>query len=396
MIPNVQECKSVAPSELISQRVQRKLQSDGYISTIKSAVELLARRHIGHLVFDSMVEYGAVRTLSRSDLQNVAVEMVETTGDSDDGVPQFVSHINEGYVLTETGLATTSSFEILEESAGAPDYARQAMMEMFSRELFFGQLPVREIFTTKTSTGTDTLSTVAPLIPRYPSNYFHWMVETVPKVRYLQQYKRRTGTEVTVLISSNAPPFVEETLALLEWPKDRILRAVEPMYKVRDLILPSSPERTEADFDWLRKEILDNVLNEETVTPNGTAKRIYISRANAMSRRVVNEEEVIDVLSDYGFKRYLLEDRSLMKNAELFNNADIVVGPHGAGLTDIIFAENCTLIEFFGARLNKAYESLSKTLGINYKPMYCQADSADIIVNTGRLRQRVNECIDET
>ncbi|EMA57677.1 capsular polysaccharide biosynthesis protein-like protein [Halorubrum kocurii JCM 14978] len=98
----------------------------------------------------------------------------------------------------------------------------------------------------------------------------------------------------------------------------------------------------------------------------------------------------MEVLKPYGFERYHLEDRSLAENVRLFNSADMVIGPHGAGLTDIIFTEDCTLVELFGARLNKVYEKLSKTLEIEYNPMYCQSEGADIIVDTAALEEQMN------
>jgi len=67
-----------------------------------------------------------------------------------------------------------------------------------------------------------------------------------------------------------------------------------------------------------------------------------------------------------------------------------------AGLADVSSTGNCTLVELFSPRLNEAHENISKTLGVNYKPMYCRTDSADIVVNAERLSQRVEECIEDT
>jgi capsular polysaccharide biosynthesis protein len=121
---------------------------------------------------------------------------------------------------------------------------------------------------------------------------------------------------------------------------------------------------------------------------------VYVSRSGAVERRVLNEEDVMDVLADYGFKRYCLENRSLSENVRLFNQADIVLGPHGAGLTDIIFAEDCILVELFGDKIKQPYELLSDTLGVEYEPMYCQADGADIVVDTNQIEQKISQIIE--
>lgn len=381
--------ENVLPSEFASPKVRRKLRSDGAVDTATSAAELFVRKRLGRRVLDPLVDSGIVRVLPRKAVRERATETVDIFDEGEQEPPRFVSRFDSGYVLTETGLATTASFEILEESADAPDHAQQAMMAMCSRELFFGRLPTSRLLGIRSSTDAPVLDTVAPLIPRYPKNYYHWMVETVPKVRYLREFERQTGTEVTVLIPSNPLDFVTETLELLGWPDDRVRQAADPMYQVRNLVVPSYPERTREDFDWLRETILGSVSPDNTSGAENSDKNVYVSRTNAVSRRVVNEAEVVDVLEEYGFERYVLEERSVAENARLFDNANIVVGPHGAGLTDVIFADGCALVELFGARLNRAYENLSESLGVSYHPMYCEDDSADIVVDTDKLAEKI-------
>lgn len=376
------------PTEFTPQKVRRKLKTDGVTSTVVTAADLFVRKRIGRQILDPMINRKIVRVLSRQSLEDRATTVINVDDEVKDGPARFVSTIDSGYLLSETGLAMTSEFEVIQESADTPGHARQAIMAMFSRELFFGQLPIRGLLRGISRQDLPALDTVAPLIPRYPTNYYHWIVETLPKIRYLQMFEQQTGTDVTVLVSGNAPPFVEETLSRIGWPENRIKYASESMYAIRNLIVPPYPERSRAELDWLRETILGSVLDEQTTA--ASSSNVYISRSNAIARRVVNEDEVMEVLEPYGFERYHLEDRSLAENVRLFNNADVVVGPHGAGLTDIIFTEDCTLVELFGARLNKAYEKLSKTLGVEYDPMYCQTTGVDIIVETDELSDRIS------
>jgi len=118
---------------------------------------------------------------------------------------------------------------------------------------------------------------------------------------------------------------------------------------------------------------------------------VYVSRANDIERRVVNEDEVLSVLSEFGFKRYRLEERSLVENAQLFADADVIVGPHGAGLTDIVFAGDGTLIELFGEKVKKPYRLLADTVGVDYEAMYCSPNSTDILVDTEELSKRIKD-----
>ncbi|QCC59734.1 glycosyltransferase family 61 protein [Natrinema thermotolerans] len=377
------------PTEFSPRKLTRKLAADGTRESIVAAGDLLTRKRLGRPVFDPLVERGVVRTVSRDALESIASETITVPGDDGEQSPPFVALVENGCVLSETGLALTPQREIVEESAAAPDQAQQAMMAMLSRQLFYGDAPLRGLlsgYRRRDFRGADSLDTAAPLIPRYP-NYYHWIVETVPKLRYIRAFEDATGERVTLLIPPGAPPFVDETLELLEWPQSRIQTATKPAYNISRLVVPSFPERRTDDFAWLRGEILDRA--PETTPESGD--NVYVSRATAVERRVVNEAEVMDVLSQFGFSCYRLEERSLERNARLFADADVVVGPHGAGLTDIVFADDCTLVELFGDKVKQPYRLLAATLGVSYEPMYCRAASTDIVVDTTALEETIRE-----
>lgn len=375
-------------SEFSPIKLQRKLSDNTLPEIIVAACDLIVRKHVGRPLFDMLINTGTVSTISRSRLIDIGSDIIRVT---DSSLP-FIIEINPGYVLSQTGLCFTYDFEILEESASIPEHSTQAMMEMCVRELFYGYLPVRQVFSNREEQANkgEVIDTATSLIPRYP-NYYHWMVETVPRIRYLRAYESAMNRSVTALIPAEAPPFVEETLKLLDWSASKIKHATAPMYDVQNLVVPSYPERTASDFEWIREDILGAVSDQRTSFASG--HNVYVSRSNAIERRVLNEEAVMDVLSEYGFSKYHLEDRSVQANARLFNEADVVVGPHGAGLTDIIFAEDCTLVELFGEKVKQPYRALADTLGIEYKPVYCMADSADIVVDTDELESIISRHI---
>lgn len=377
-------------TEFTSRKIRRKLDSDGLLETVRAAADLLTRKRFGRRVFDPLVEWEFVHTLSREELRDRAT----TVEVPDESAPTpFVSIVEDGHVLSETGLSLTDRYEILEESAAEPDQAQQAMMAMLSREFFYGELPLRgSLFGSEEShaTASDSLDgPVAPLIPRYP-NYYHWMVETVPKIRYLRQF----GSEreaVNLLVPADVPTFVDETLKLLSWPESQTVSAERGKYDVSKLALPSYPDRRPTDFDWLREEILGTA--PDRVPESGT--NIYVSRAKDIERRVVNEDEVMEVLSEFGFDRYRLEERSLAENARLFADADVIVGPHGAGLTDIIFAGDGVLIELFGEKVKQPYEKLSAAVGVEYEKLHCTPESTDLVVDTEELAEKVVGALEE-
>jgi capsular polysaccharide biosynthesis protein len=104
--------------------------------------------------------------------------------------------------------------------------------------------------------------------------------------------------------------------------------------------------------------------------PRNKRHRIFISRRKGPRgelRIIQNESMLYDRLKAVGFVRYYLEDLSFSEQIELFYDAEAVVAAHGAGLANLIFAENITLVELHPAKMIiPTYYYLSKSLGHQY------------------------------
>ena len=66
-------------------------------------------------------------------------------------------------------------------------------------------------------------------------------------------------------------------------------------------------------------------------------RRIYISRRNARVRRVDNEAEIKPVLERFGIETVAMEEMPLEAQIDLVGQAELIVGAHGGGLTNMIF-----------------------------------------------------------
>jgi len=75
-------------------------------------------------------------------------------------------------------------------------------------------------------------------------------------------------------------------------------------------------------------------------------KKIYISRKLAVKRHLTNEEEFLPILEKHNFLKIYLEQLSIKEQVELFRTASHVIGAHGAGLTNVLFApSNLKILE---------------------------------------------------
>jgi hypothetical protein len=101
---------------------------------------------------------------------------------------------------------------------------------------------------------------------------------------------------------------------------------------------------------------------------DGAGKRIYISRADAARRRIANEEALVGALQERGFKTVELAKLPPHEQIGVFRAAEVVIGPHGMGLTQIIMGHQLgRLIELFHANAGTdAYAFVARAAGIQY------------------------------
>ena len=84
---------------------------------------------------------------------------------------------------------------------------------------------------------------------------------------------------------------------------------------------------------------------------NNNKKLIYITRRKTRLRQTINEKSLIENLLQRGFEVIELEGLQLMQQIEIFYQAKLIIGTHGAGFTNLIFASNdLVFLEIFSKK----------------------------------------------
>jgi capsular polysaccharide biosynthesis protein len=120
-------------------------------------------------------------------------------------------------------------------------------------------------------------------------------------------------------------------------------------------------ESTKWACNFLRREFLhDSIIGLQK------KQRIFISRKER--RRVINEDELVAVLTKFGFKSIAPESMSVAEQISLFAAAEVVIGAHGGALTNTVFCSPGTkVIEIFAPNyVNPCYRKLSSQVGLEY------------------------------
>jgi hypothetical protein len=103
-------------------------------------------------------------------------------------------------------------------------------------------------------------------------------------------------------------------------------------------------------------------------------QRIYVSRQMASSRRVDNEAELRPLLKERGFDLVVLEDMAWIDQLRLFSATDAIMGPHGAGLVNMMFAlKNATTWEITAqSRTVPCFLVLARQLACPFQRLHAQ------------------------
>jgi len=163
-------------------------------------------------------------------------------------------------------------------------------------------------------------------------NYGHWLCLALPLISF---YREALGSDPDYYyVGSPVTQLHLETLDLLGVGPERIVGDAV----AADRLLVAIADREEGcDEDFLL------FANRALCPIGGEAlpgdRRLFVSRAGASQRRVRNEKECAQALRETsGVELVVTDGMSLRDEIKLFRSAELVVGGHGAGLTNIAFA----------------------------------------------------------
>jgi len=240
-----------------------------------------------------------------------------------------------------------------------------------------------------------------PMVCPDPS-YFHWVIEYLPKLRWYEQYCDRAGNDPPILIEQSPRSFVIDSIEHLGISTDQWIEWDGEASTVETLLIPNhrqhrfnKHDRPYTDYDpskksltWLRDRAISNVSSETVKSP---PTRIYISRQNAdRGRRITNHDEVVSLLKSVGFEEVVLEQLRFDQQVKLFSEAEMVVGAHGAGLSNIVFSQDTAVLELFPETVVRPhFYCLAHILDLRYDSLVTEAIGNNLVVDSERLEDAV-------
>ena len=225
-------------------------------------------------------------------------------------------------------------------------------------------------------------------------NYYHWTVENLPRIRLMEE----AGISADCYFLPGRHQFHRDSLELFGIaPKAQILANDHTHVQADELVITSMvrSEITAENASFLYQRMANANWSK---TKSTNRLRIYVARRPRSWRHVVNERMLLSELSKYGFQRYFLEELPLRTQIQLFQQAEFVIGPHGAGLTNLVYCNAGTKVIEIGSPIRPLgfFYFIAHHRGLSYlnffgKAVGAERDESNIEVDVASLVRHFRE-----
>jgi hypothetical protein len=192
-------------------------------------------------------------------------------------------------------------------------------------------------------------------------NYYHFLYDAV--ARYGVFEEAMPGEHVDAIVVPHASGYQRQILELAGITGTFVQPRADRTIRADRLLVPSTPNQDldapRSATEWLRKRL----------PPSGrtdTPTRLYLSRGQAPGgRRYLQEAELRPVLERRGFVVLDPGTLSVQEQIDTFHNAEVIIAPHGAGLTNITWSRpGVRVLEMFaGTYVHLGLWTIAEAIG---------------------------------
>lgn len=233
-------------------------------------------------------------------------------------------------------------------------------------------------------------------------NYYHWICESIFR---LWLARKRLDKVVLILpehykdadfITGSLEPFNITNIFYLPNGKSAM---------VKNLCLPQIKPICDS---YNAKHLLQvsgfyrNYVNSIKKIKVERIEKLYVSRKFAPRRKVINEPDVITVLTDHGFTIFHPEKFTFLEQVAIFSDVKYIIGEHGSGLTNLLFMKKgASILELHKDKTHELdrpgflFWYMADALQIHYYHQLCETHGeedyfeGDYIVNINLLKKNL-------
>lgn len=229
----------------------------------------------------------------------------------------------------------------------------------------------------------------ATIDPSNKDNWYHWIVEGLGAIALT----RRFAADLPIMLPDSQ--WAREAVALFGIPGDKVMwynHEGPRQYRFEELVRVDWREAKGAPIsdgpsmqNMHHPGRLGVLMAREAVrkavdaSPGDGPKPeiIYVARGNhEFARSVEHEDDLVELIADLvGDDKFHVfraaPSTTLMDQARLFSRAQVIIGPHGAGLSNMMFAPMGVTIVYFPIRpaVDNCFANLAAAIGAKLHPV---------------------------
>lgn len=214
-----------------------------------------------------------------------------------------------------------------------------------------------------------------------PHCYYHWLIDTLPAFEVLESSGVDLDSIDNIFMKRCSSSFQLKALAAVGINQDQVICSNCDIKgrgskhhlnaKIDRMLIPRFRE---LNGEWVNRWVVQKLQNrfghvlkaKSFNSVSETRNRLYIERGKG-AREIINELDLINFLKGKGFKTIDFSEKSIEEQCEAVQSADLILGAHGSGLGNAIFAAAGTyFIEFYGEYAACHFRALSNIANLRY------------------------------
>lgn len=196
------------------------------------------------------------------------------------------------------------------------------------------------------------------------ANYWHFHNDVLSKLRLLDEMGIPKETPLVVGEGLFRLPFFQQAIRRPGLAGRNFLpQDTKTFIAADEIVFGAAMGHERKNFDYAR------TLLGAPEPDISSQRRIFLVRGQGARRRLVNQPQIAEVVRKFGFETVDTAEMEIGEQMALFAGARYVVGPHGAGLVNLIYRAGAPLglIELFGPRhIAPHYYWLATDYGYDY------------------------------
>ncbi len=212
------------------------------------------------------------------------------------------------------------------------------------------------------------------------TNFSHFLLDWVPRIGHLIESGLVDARDCVFVLGGVPSEF-----------HVHVIRSLCDMYDLRDaqFFFPDQPIIWSLRGEvWFFSDVREAIMHPANMahpksmrivrdvcarikTVHDETRRIYISRGDTPLRRIGNKAELMTALHPLGFVEVQLGKLPFLEQVKVMREAEVIVAPHGMGLTHILFHQGSPLVVELHNPLigTDTYAFPAHALGFRYHPV---------------------------